>query len=198
MENLSSLLKQLPYFVSVFNLDGEITWVNRIAYGLRNNVIGKRADLLMLEDDRVAWWAGFRRVVHLREVVDFSCRIHTPEPPGWAKIDGKLSPHIVRSKVKWVVSVCYDATLQYKANPLGQFVLSPLGKKVVTYLLRVNSAKGPAIGRYVKEVGRNGQASSKLRAVLSEKVMRGILNHIDGGYSITEKFSPYAAILAAL
>ena len=196
MRDFLALLQQLPFFVSVCDLRGKLIWTNRITYGLDDSIIGKPVDLHIVEEDKAQWWVAFRRVIHWMEIVDYSVKVNVPEPPGWVMVNGKLSPYVVRGKTKYVVAIAHDATLRDKANPLGKFVLSPIGKLVVRYLLQVGSAKGPSIGRHVGEVGSNGQASPKLRASLAEKVERGVLSHVNGGYAITPEFAPFAAILA--
>ncbi len=198
MKNLPALLEQLPFFVSVCDTKGTLVWTNRVIYGLNHEILGQPSDTHIAEADRPIWWACFRRVVHFREIVDYEVKVIVPEPPGWAKLGGRLSPYVKQDRVQNVVAVAHDQTLRDVPNPLARFVLSPLGKKVISFLLRVGSAKGPTIGRHVGEVSSNGQASPKLRAVLAEKVMRGILHHVEGGYRISESFAPFATVLAAL
>ncbi len=181
-------IEQSSSFVSLFDREGRIVWTNRLAYGIGKAIIGKPSDTLVWEEDRDRWWEAFRRVIHHREPVEYVVRIVVPEPPKFVRLVGRLGPVVQRNRVHQVLSICDDRTYREEPNPLARFVLTPMSRLVVTWLLEHGPAKGAAIGRAVGQRASSGQASQVLRYRLKALVDRGILEHGRDGYSVSLAF----------
>lgn len=198
MDLCLKILDQLPAFVTVLSPEGKVTWVNRTGYGIRKkDVLGRSAEEVILEEDRVLWWELFRRALRHKEVVDYELRVKTSDRLGYARISGTLFPIVMRNKAVAVATVSRDSSAEGRFS-LAAFMFCPLGRKVVSLLSDQKPLKGASIGRKVGEVNRAGQASSTLRNLLSSLVDRGILEHTSSGYSISWRFAPLTRFFTSL
>lgn len=196
-QSLLAALPQFPSFLCLYAPDRTIAWCNTLGYGREcTSVIGECSDEHVMESDRVWWQEMFRRAVYLRETSIFTLNLHTPHPPGFLRVQGKIGPIIHNGSVIYVATVSTDVTAHTPVstiNPLARFFFTPLCRATVAYLLENGHSKGASIGKAIGELSSNGQASPKLRAILSSLQERCVVAHSPGGYHVSDAFSPFIA-----
>ena len=185
-------LPQMPGFLTIHSLDDKILWAARIGYGLDESIIGTSASDLVVPEHRELWHSINNRVKYNREIVDYTVRMLTPEPPGWVSLDGRMGPYLEDGAVKYILVIVADASFKVSKHNPTRFLLSPFQREVVAVLLGSPvPLKGATIAARIGEA-RN---SSTLRTTLAALVSRGILHSNRHGYSVTEDFRPIAVDL---
>lgn len=101
-------MSQVPAFISILDLGGNLLWCNRFGYGYDRSILGQPISLVFVEEDRSIWDAAFRRAIEGSQGVRYALRLRVPTPPGWSPISGRLSGVSIGGVVTYVVAVTLD------------------------------------------------------------------------------------------
>lgn len=175
-EEVLRALAQLPLFVIVVARAGALLWSSALAYGYGAEAIGRPAEDFILEEDRPAWREAFLRSRDGRELVRYSVRLLTPEPPGLVRLAGRTAPVVgPDGRVLYVAACAVDVShgggwppeeptpppAVLPAAPAGVRRLSDLEKRLIAGLSATNWTTAEALARKLGE-----SSTGDFRAVL--------------------------------
>lgn len=193
--DISSLLRQLPVYVALWDRDARLVWSNRWAYGHDAGDAGASYADLIAPADHVTWLRAFRFARDEGRHVPGRCSGVPADGGPAVPWSYRMAPHRVGASVIGVIVCCWVD----EADPppdLARFLLSPLSRQIVQLLAR-GPAKGVVIGKHVGMLsGDRRQASSKLRAALSGLEDRGILRNGPDGYEVTAEFRAVSRLVS--
>lgn len=178
---------QTPAFLCLFDRQRRLRWANRYAYGYQEaSLLGTQTEAGVHEEDRPLWTHHMTMALDLGEVsTGFMRLVLAP-----VRLAYRLGPlRNRRGSICGAVSISWDVTFQDIPSE-RQFLLTPLGRRIVAWLQMHGPAKSATIGRALEVTSRDGhQATSHLRWKLANLEARGILRRTSEGYSVTPEFA---------